>query len=47
MYTAFGQPEWFSTIGREQGLPTWEGRYVFNFSNGVDWTRLRALAPPA
>jgi hypothetical protein len=47
MYTSFGQPEWFSTIGREQGLPTWEGRYVFNFSNGVDWTRLRAVAPPA
>jgi hypothetical protein len=46
MYTAFGQPEWFSVIGREQGLPTWEGRYVFNFSTGVDWTRLRAIAPP-
>lgn len=47
MYTAFGAPEMFSEIGREQGLPTWEGRYVFNFSNGVDWTRLRAIAPPS
>jgi hypothetical protein len=46
MYTSFGQPEWFSAVGREQGLPSWEGRYVFNFSNGVDWTRLRAVAPP-
>ncbi len=47
MYTSFGQPEWFSAIGQEQGLPTWEGRYVFNFSNGVNWTRLRAIAPPS
>jgi hypothetical protein len=46
MYTAFGQPEWFSVIGKEQSLPTYEGRYVFNLSKGVDWTRLRALRPP-
>jgi hypothetical protein len=47
MYTAFGQPEWFSAIGTEQGLPNSGGSYIFNFSEGVDWTRLRALAPPA
>ena len=47
MYTAFGKPEPFSAIGKEQNLPTWQGKYVFNFSQGVDWTRLRAIAPPA
>jgi hypothetical protein len=47
MYTAFGQPEWFSAIGEEQGLPSWEGRYVFDFAAGVDWTRLRAIPPPS
>jgi hypothetical protein len=46
-YTAFGQPELFSIIGKEQGLGRWEGKYVFNFSEGVNWTRLRAIAPPA
>jgi hypothetical protein len=47
MYTAFGKTEPFSMIGKEQNLPTWQGKYVFNFSQGVDWTRLRAIAPPA
>jgi hypothetical protein len=47
MYTAFGQTEPFSVIGKEQKLGSWEGKYVFNFSEGVDWTRLRAIAPPA
>jgi hypothetical protein len=47
MYTSFGQPNWFAAIGAEQGLPSWEGKYEFNFSEGVDWTRLRALGPPS
>ncbi len=46
MYTAFGQPDWFSVIGSEQGLPGSGSGYAFNFSEGVDWTRLRAIAPP-
>jgi hypothetical protein len=47
MYTAFGQAEPFSVIGKEQHLGSWEGKYVFNFSEGVNWTRLRAIVPPA
>lgn len=47
MYVPFGAPEPFEQIGREQGLPTDGGRYVFNLSEGVDWSRLRAIAPPA
>jgi hypothetical protein len=46
MYTAFGAPEWFSVIGREEHLPSRQGTYLFNLSDGVDWTRLRAIAPP-
>jgi hypothetical protein len=46
MYTAFGRTEPFSVIGKEQDLSTWQGKYVFNFSEGVDWARLRAIAPP-
>jgi streptogramin lyase len=47
MYTPLGASEPFSEIGKEQGLPTnSEGNYIFNLSEGVDWTRLRAIAPP-
>jgi hypothetical protein len=46
MYTAFGQPNWFAVIGQEQGLASGGGNYLFDFSEGVDWTRLRAIAPP-
>jgi hypothetical protein len=47
-YTAFGAPEPFSAVGKEQGLPTDSaGGYIFKLSEGVDWTRLRAIAPPA
>ena len=45
-YTAFGQPDPFSVIGAEQGVGGWEGNYVFSFAEGVEWTRLRAIAPP-
>jgi hypothetical protein len=46
MYAPFGAPEPFEEIGREQGLPLEGGKYVFKLSEGVDWTRLRAIAPP-
>jgi hypothetical protein len=42
-----GAPEPFVEIGKEQGLPSSEGSYTFKLSEGVDWTRLRAIAPPA
>jgi hypothetical protein len=47
MFTAFGQPNPFSEVGKAEGLGTWEGAYVFNFSEEVNWSRLRAIAPPA
>lgn len=46
MFTAFGQPNPFATIGKEQGLPTFNSEYVFNFSEGLDWGRLQAVTGP-
>ncbi len=47
MYTPFGAPEPFATLGKEQGMAASSGgTYLFNLSEGVDWHRLRAIAPP-
>ena len=40
-------PEPFAAIGAEQGVPYSGGDYEFNLAEGVDWSRLRAVAPPA
>jgi IPT/TIG domain len=47
MYVPFGAPEPFERIGQEQGVPTEGGKYVFKLYDGIDWSRLRAIAPPA
>jgi hypothetical protein len=46
MYVPFGAPEPFEQIGQEQGLPLEGGKYKFRLYEGVDWSRLRAIAPP-
>jgi hypothetical protein len=46
MYVPFGAPEPFAQIGGEQGVPSSGGEFTFNLSEGVDWSRLRAIAPP-
>ena len=45
--TGAGSAEPFVEIGREQGVPDSSGSYTFKLSEGVDWSRLRAVAPPA
>ena len=47
MYAHSGKTEPFVEIGKEQGVPESGGNYRFNLSEGVEWTRLRALAPSA
>jgi hypothetical protein len=42
-----GAPEPFVEIGEEQGVQKSGGDYTFKLSEGVDWTRLRAIAPPS
>jgi hypothetical protein len=47
-YTSFGLPDPLATFAALQGVPKWNGDYVFNMASGVDWAKyLRALAPPA
>jgi hypothetical protein len=47
-YTALGLPDPLVTFAQESKLPMWEGKYVFNIANGVEWERyLRVLTPPA
>ena len=47
-YTSLGLTDPLVTFALTNGLPTWNGGYVFNMANGVDWAKyLRVLAPPA
>jgi hypothetical protein len=46
-YTSFGAADAMVTFAKANNVPTWNGRYVFNMSNGVNWAKyLRVLAPP-
>lgn len=47
MYAHSGKTEPFVEIGKEQGVPESGGSDTFKLSEGLDWTRLRAIAPPA
>jgi hypothetical protein len=48
MYTSLGYSDKLVDFAKANGVPTWEGRYVFNLANGVDWGKyLRVLVPPA
>jgi hypothetical protein len=46
MYTAFGVESPFDEIGKEQGVEKSGSNYVFNLMKGVQWSRLKAIAPP-
>jgi hypothetical protein len=47
-YTSFGRPDPLVDFARANNLPTWEGDYVYNIADGVDWTRyLRVVVPPS
>lgn len=44
-YTSFGRPDPLAAFARRAGVGRWEGMYVFNLQDGVDWSRLRLVAP--
>ncbi|MHB1837487.1 MAG: hypothetical protein ACYCXW_21290 [Solirubrobacteraceae bacterium] len=45
-YTTFGYPDAMVTFAQgAPGVIASGGRYVFNLASGVDWTRLRVIAP--
>jgi hypothetical protein len=46
MYEPWTGTEPFSVLGAEQGVPESGGSYEFDLASGIDWTRLRAIAPP-
>jgi hypothetical protein len=47
-YTSFGVTDPLVTFAKANNVPTYNGSYVFNMANGVDWARyLRVLVPPA
>jgi hypothetical protein len=47
MYTVFDQPDPLASFAGANRLPLWNGMYVFNVANDVDWGRyLRVLTPP-
>jgi len=48
MYTSLGDADPLAAFARANGVPTWNGQYVFNMASGVDWAKyLRVLVPPA
>jgi hypothetical protein len=46
MYEPWTGTEPFAVLGAEQGAPQSAGIYEFDLASGVDWKRLRAIAPP-
>jgi hypothetical protein len=46
-YTSFGATDRLVDFARSSGLSGWEGRYVLNMADGIDWARhLRVVIPP-
>jgi hypothetical protein len=45
-YTSFGAEDKLSAIARREGVPTWNGQYVFDLNSGINWqSKLRVVAP--
>jgi len=45
-YTSFGKEDALKTYGEKVGVPTYEGKPVFNIKDGVDWSsRLKVVDP--
>jgi hypothetical protein len=48
MYTALGAPDPLAAFAKAEGVPKYNGQYVFKVASGVEWERaLRVLTPPA
>ena len=45
-YTSFGKEDAMVTFARNNGVPTYNGNYVFNIRDGVDWAKYLRLIPP-
>jgi hypothetical protein len=45
-YTSFGREDPIAAFGRKAGISEWNGMYVFNVHDGVDWSRGLRLVQP-
>lgn len=45
-YTSFGQEDEMVKFARENGVPQYNGHYVFNLRDGVDWARYLRVVDP-
>ena len=46
-YTQLGLPDPLRTLGQQLNLPSWDGDYVYNVSNDVNWQQyLKVITPP-
>jgi len=45
-YTSFGYEDPLVTFARDQDVPAWNGRRVFDMADGVDWQRHLRLIDP-
>jgi hypothetical protein len=47
-YTALGLPDPMVQFAQSNGVPSWDGHYLFNMASGVEWEKyLRVLVPPS
>jgi hypothetical protein len=44
-HTSFGNPDPWVELGRQLGVPLYNGDYVFDVKSGVDWSKLVAVDP--
>ncbi|HWC28160.1 MAG TPA: hypothetical protein VG474_16340 [Solirubrobacteraceae bacterium] len=44
-YTSFGAADPWRSFAASVDAPRWDGAYVFDIAAGVDWRRLRVIAP--
>lgn len=44
-YTSFGYEDPVVTFARQEGVMSYNGMYIFQLNSGVDWSRLRVIAP--
>jgi hypothetical protein len=45
-YTSFGQEDQMMSFAKEARVPSYNGKYVFNVRDGVDWAKYLRVVDP-
>jgi hypothetical protein len=45
-YTSFGYQDRMVDFARRNGVPSWQGQYIFDVASGVDWARYLRVVDP-